>query len=200
MMVRSNLLIYAAHATFWLAFAAGNAYAHRRFPAPPVSSSTTAAAPLQAPHSRLLVGVHMVAFAVLYFGIEQAVFRSGMPRVVPGQRVFGGSVILAGAALMYWARVCFGSWRFRAEIDAGHQLATGGPFRFVRHPLYAGMDLLALGTAIWIPTMIVWISFALMFLGGDLRARAEEPLLEQAFGEAYRKYRLGTHRFVPGIY
>jgi protein-S-isoprenylcysteine O-methyltransferase Ste14 len=142
----------------------------------------------------------MAAFAVLYFGVGQAVFGTGVPHFVLGQRVLGASIILGGGGLMYWARVSFASWRFRAELDAGHQLATGGPFRFVRHPLYAGMDLLALGTAIWIPTVIVWIGFVLMVLGGDLRARAEEPLLEQAFGEAYREYRRSTYRFLPGIY
>jgi protein-S-isoprenylcysteine O-methyltransferase Ste14 len=142
----------------------------------------------------------MAAFAILYFGVGQAVFGSGVPRFVLGQRVLGAGVILAGGGLMYWARVSFASWRFRAELDARHQLATGGPFRFVRHPLYAGMDLLALGSAIWIPTVIVWIGFVLMVLGGDLRARAEEPLLERAFGDAYREYRRGTYRFLPGIY
>jgi protein-S-isoprenylcysteine O-methyltransferase Ste14 len=80
------------------------------------------------------------------------------------------------------------------------ELPAPGPFRFIRHPLYADLDLLALGTAIWIPTLIVWIGFALMLLAGDLRARAEESLLDRAFGQSYRDYRLGTRRFVPGIY
>jgi protein-S-isoprenylcysteine O-methyltransferase Ste14 len=39
-----------------------------------------------------------------------------------------------------------------------------------------------------------------MAIGGTLRARAEEPLLERMFGEQYREYRSRTWRFVPGIY
>jgi protein-S-isoprenylcysteine O-methyltransferase Ste14 len=37
-------------------------------------------------------------------------------------------------------------------------------------------------------------------LGGDLRARAEEKVLDASFGEPYREYRARVKRFVPGIY
>ena len=101
---------------------------------------------------------------------------------------------------MVWALVYFRSWRFRATLDKGHQLATGGPFRILRHPIYMGLNLLALGSAIWIPTPVVWTAFVLMAIGSDLRARAEEPLLLKVFGSAYREYSARTRRFVPGIY
>jgi hypothetical protein len=81
------------------------------------------------------------------------------------------------------ALVFFRSWRFHAKLDEGHQLATGGPFRLVRHPIYAGLNLLALGSAIWAPSPIIWAGFALIAIGSDLRARSEEKLLERAFGE-----------------
>jgi protein-S-isoprenylcysteine O-methyltransferase Ste14 len=142
----------------------------------------------------------MFAFGVMYFGLGQAVIPSRVPEWFPGQRLVGASVIVSGAALMSWALVYFRSWRFRAKLDQGHQLATGGPFRLMRHPIYMGLNLLALGTAIWVPTAIVWVGFALMVLGSDLRARAEEKLLEQSFGEPYRSYLARTQRFVPGIY
>ena len=101
---------------------------------------------------------------------------------------------------MSWALVYFRSWRFRAQLDKGHQLATGGPFKFMRHPLYMGLNLLAFGTALWIPTIFIWVGFALMVFGSDLRGRAEEKLLEGTFGDSYREYCSKTRRFVPGIY
>jgi len=61
-------------------------------------------------------------------------------------------------------------------------------------------NLLALGTALWVPTAIVWAAFVLMAIGSDLRARAEETLLRQAFDSSYREYCARTRRFVPGIY
>ena len=62
------------------------------------------------------------------------------------------------------------------------------------------LNLLALGSAIWVPTPILWIAFLLMVIGSDLRARAEERILEDAFGDSYREYCKRTRRFVPGVY
>jgi protein-S-isoprenylcysteine O-methyltransferase Ste14 len=68
------------------------------------------------------------------------------------------------------------------------------------YSVFTGCDLLALGTAVWIPTPVVWLGFVLIVIGGDRRARAEETLLEMTFGPAYHDYRSRTRRFVPGIY
>jgi len=203
-MTRFDFRIYGAHAIFWLAFAAGHLVARYRsrrpaqMPAPVAEASGPAA--LRAPRAGLLVGVHMAAFALMYAGIGHAVFDGHMPAVPTPMRDAGALVILAGGALLAWARLAFASWRFRAELDPGHQLATAGPFRWVRHPIYAGLDLLALGTALWIPTPLTLFGAVGMAVGGELRARAEEPLLEQAFGDAFREYRRRTRRFIPRIY
>jgi protein-S-isoprenylcysteine O-methyltransferase Ste14 len=153
-----------------------------------------------APFSRALLAVHMFAFAVMYFGIANAVLPRRVPVWFSGQRIVGSIVIAGGAALVAWALVYFRSWRFRAKLEKGHQLAIGGPFRTLRHPIYMGLNLLALGTAFWVPTTLVWVALVLMALGSDLRARGEEDLLKRAFGPPYREYMARTRRFVPGIY
>jgi protein-S-isoprenylcysteine O-methyltransferase Ste14 len=117
-----------------------------------------------------------------------------------GQRIVGTVVILIGAALVATAVLHFSSWRFRAALSEGHQQATGGPFSLLRHPIYMGLNLLALGSAIWVPSIIVWISVVLMSVGSDLRGRAEERLLEETFGAPYREYCGRVRRFIPGIY
>jgi protein-S-isoprenylcysteine O-methyltransferase Ste14 len=109
-------------------------------------------------------------------------------------------MIAAGAALISSALMHFRSWRLRARLDQGHELATEGPFRLMRHPIYMGLNLLALGTAIWIPTVVEWIALVLMFIGGDVRARSEEAILTQAFGAAYTDYCARTKRFIPLVY
>jgi protein-S-isoprenylcysteine O-methyltransferase Ste14 len=63
-----------------------------------------------------------------------------------------------------------------------------------------GLNLLALGSAIWAPTPLLWIAFALMAIGSDLRGRAEERILEEAFGQRYRDYCGRTRRYVPYVY
>ena len=201
-----DLRIYALHGVFWLAFALGDLGARYRNRTAPDTLGTPVKPdgqpPLEAPRAGLLVAVHMVAFALMYAGIGQAVFggRVSASSGLPPLRVAGTLVILIGAVVVGWARLAFASWRFRARLDAGHQLATGGPFRLVRHPIYAGLDLLALGSALWAPMTLTILGAIAMVLGGELRARAEEPLLEHAFGDSYRDYRRRTKRFIPGVY
>src|SRR5262249_19518875 len=146
------------------------------------------------------IGIHAFAFALMYFGLARAVMPGRVPRWFPGQRVVGAVIIIGGGLLMGWAVASFESWRFRAALAAGHRLATGGPFRAIRHPISLGLFLLALGTAIWVPAPIVWAGCVVMAVGSDLRARAEEKLLTGAFGPAYRDYVARSRRFIPGVY
>lgn len=194
--------IYTVHWVFWGAFgltriilSSRDRSDHKAAATAPVSKQE-----ITAPFSRALLAFHALAFVVMYFGIGYAVIPGRVPNWFTGQRVAGTLVIAGGAALVVWALVYFRSWRFRATVDQSHELATGGPFRILRHPIYMGLNLLALGTALWVPTPIVWAAFVLMVMGSDLRARAEETILKQTFGPLYREYRARTRRFVPGIY
>jgi protein-S-isoprenylcysteine O-methyltransferase Ste14 len=197
-----DFAIYAVHTGFWWAFMLTRILLRRRdrnqgSVAEPAAKSANEIA---APFSRALLAFHALAFTAMYVGIGIAVLPHRVPSWFQGHRIAGTLVIAVGAALVVCALVSFRSWRFRAAVDSHHQLATGGPFRLLRHPIYMGLNLLALGSAIWVPTVIVWVAFALMAIGSDLRARAEETLLTKIFGETYRKYSARTRRFVPGIY
>ena len=201
-MPNRDFAIYAVHGVFWWAFGLTRLILRLRDRDHPVGPETAPAAQQErtAPFSRAVLVFHILAFGVMYVGVAKAVVPGRVPVWFAGQRVVGTLVIFGGAALTCWTLVHFRSWRFRAKLDASHRLATGGPFRILRHPIYMGLNLLAFGTALWVPTAIVWGAFVLMVIGSDLRARAEETLLEQAFGEAYREYRARTRRFIPGIY
>ena len=201
-----DIYIYAFHVAFWATFALTRILVRKRGGAPPSPLTTNTVPPTvptaaaTARFSRLAFVPHLIAFALLYTGIDNAVFRSRVPEWFAGQRIVGALIIVAGAALAASALVYFRSWRFRAQLDAEHQLATGGPFRYLRNPIYMGLNLLALGSAIWVPTPMVWLSLAVMFVGSDVRARVEEGVLREMFGEEYRAYAARTRRFVPGIY
>src|SRR5262249_5678348 len=150
--------------------------------------------------SKTVLAVHSLGFLVMYFGIGNAVLPGRVPAWFAGQRIVGTLVIAAGAALISWAVASFHSWRFLAKLDRGHELATNGAFGLLRHPIYMSFNLLALGSAIWVPTVIVWSGFVLMVLGSDMRARSEEALLKQAFGPVYVEYSAHTKRFIPFVY
>lgn len=196
-----DLLVYLAHALFWGSFGLTVLLVRRSARrAPSERVELTAGKPQTAPYSRALLVVHLLAFGTMYYGVGAAVLPRHVPHLFDGQSIVATLIIATGAWLICWALLYFGSWRIRAKLDEGHQLATGGPFRFVRHPIYLGLNLLALGTAVWIPTAILWGSWLLMIVGSDLRARAEEKLLAQVFGTTYSEYCNRTSRFLPGIY
>jgi protein-S-isoprenylcysteine O-methyltransferase Ste14 len=196
-----DLAIYLAHAAFYSVF---GVRAFGRVQGRPATARSElrpgASEGYTAPFSRALIVFHGFGFAVLYSGIGSAVIPRRVPNWFTGQRILGSAVIAIAASLVAWALLSFQSWRVRAKVEPGHQLATRGAFRLVRHPIYTGVDLLALGTALWIPTLVVWLGFLLIAIGSDLRARAEEALLEKTFGRPYHEYRSRTRRFLPGIY
>jgi protein-S-isoprenylcysteine O-methyltransferase Ste14 len=200
-MSNPDLLLYGVHAAFWASFGITRVLA-KGGAEPPEGAKDAAVARGErtAPFSRSLVLLHGFGFFAMYFGVANAVMPDRVPHWFAGQRAAGTLAIALGAALMSWAVLFFRSWRFRAKLSEGHQLATDGPFRLLRHPIYMGMNLLALGTAIWAPTVLVWAGFVLIAIGSDLRARSEEPLLHEAFGQAYTDYCSRTKRFLPGVY
>jgi type IV secretory pathway VirJ component/protein-S-isoprenylcysteine O-methyltransferase Ste14 len=153
--------------------------------------------------SQVPLVLHVLAMGVLYVGLARAVLvppAAADPPLIPPQRMAGGVLMLAAAALAAWTLAVFRSWRLAARIDHGHELCTAGPFRWVRHPIYLAMDLLALGSWLWAPTAAVGLGVVLVALAGDFRARTEERLLHDTFGASYDRYRRQAWRFLPGVY
>ena len=197
-----DFAVYTMHTAFWVTFAIGrlvHLLLDRNKPSAPEADQTSRRE-LTARFSRTLVMVHGLAFMAMYIGLGRAVIPNRVPIWFPGQRLAGAIVIESGAVLAAWAVATFRSWRVRAKLERSHELMTSGPFRFLRHPIYMGLNMLALGTAIWVPAPVVWAAVVLMAIGSDLRARAEERLLDQAFGLSYREYIKRTRRFIPGVY
>jgi protein-S-isoprenylcysteine O-methyltransferase Ste14 len=84
-------------------------------------------------------------------------------------------------------------------IPQTRKLVTGGPYRLVRHPVYVGEILGALGLVVWAATVPKTLVF-LLFVGCEVyRALQEERLLMFAFPE-YAEYALKTARFIPWLF
>jgi protein-S-isoprenylcysteine O-methyltransferase Ste14 len=114
-----------------------------------------------------------------------------------------GSVLAAaGVRLVVRSRAELGAaWSLVAKADDSTGLVTAGPYRLVRHPIYLGLTLLALGQALafasWPSILIVLFGILPTFAW---RARTEEEVLNRTFGERYEAYRLRTHLIVPGLF
>jgi protein-S-isoprenylcysteine O-methyltransferase Ste14 len=114
----------------------------------------------------------------------------------------GCLLALAGAALVLRARAELGSaWSLVPKADQRTGLVTTGLYRLVRHPIYLGLSLLAVGEALafgsWPAVLIVLSGIVPTFAW---RARAEETLLSRTFGERYALYRRQTKMIIPYLY
>jgi protein-S-isoprenylcysteine O-methyltransferase Ste14 len=106
-------------------------------------------------------------------------------------------LVTVGMGQRYWAAGSAGSHTHSAEIE-GPRLATGGPYAFVRNPIYLGSMVLGLGMvgligdARLIPLYIAAFAFLYAFL-----VPAEERFLREKFGRAYDTYRAAVPRIIP---
>ncbi len=111
----------------------------------------------------------------------------------------GSIVAVAGAALVLKARSELGSaWSLVPGAGRETGLVTTGPYRLVRHPIYLGLGLLAMGQALAFRS---WPAFLIVLFGVvptfAWRVRGEEALLSRAFGERYALYRKHTRMIIP---
>jgi protein-S-isoprenylcysteine O-methyltransferase Ste14 len=114
----------------------------------------------------------------------------------------GCLVAVAGAALVLRSRAELGpAWSFVPRAGQGTGLVTTGPYRLVRHPIYLGLVLLALGQALafssWLACLIVLVGIVPTFAW---RARAEDTLLIRTFGARYALYRRQTKIIIPHLF
>jgi protein-S-isoprenylcysteine O-methyltransferase Ste14 len=140
-----------------------------------------------------------LAIGLIFVAIGACIAR---PHTLWGEhQVLGivGSALLvtAGMGLRYWAAGSAGTHTHSAEIE-GPRLATGGPYAFVRNPIYLGSMVLGLGMvgligdARLIPLYIAAFAFLYAFL-----VPAEERFLQEKFGRAYDTYRAAVPRIIP---
>jgi protein-S-isoprenylcysteine O-methyltransferase Ste14 len=115
----------------------------------------------------------------------------------PVLKAAGVILLLTGLGLAVWARIYLGrNWGMPMTEKAEPELVTSGPYRFVRHPIYSGLLLAILGTAL--ATNIYWlIALGVMGIYFVYSARVEERLLTMSFPSAYPGYRAKTKLLVP---
>ena len=120
--------------------------------------------------------------------------------VSPVLSAVGVMLCAGGMALLAWARHRLGrSWSPTVAKKEGQQLVTSGPYRYVRHPMYFGGLVAAIGSAIVCGGAFVFLSIILgtIFVW---RVRAEDRLMAQSFPKEYPGYKKRTKALIPFVW
>jgi protein-S-isoprenylcysteine O-methyltransferase Ste14 len=112
----------------------------------------------------------------------------------------GLAVLYSGLTLAIWARLYLGrNWGVPMSQKIDPELVTTGPYRTIRHPIYSGIILAMIGTAIAVSPY--WLA-AVVFSGAyfTYSAFAEERFMAREFPNSYPEYKQSTKRLIPFIF
>ena len=117
--------------------------------------------------------------------------------------IVGCLIYFPGISFLLWARLVLGkmyfvSTSFGAQLFADHKLITSGPFAIVRHPMYLGLVVAALGSLLLFQTWTT-LAFALFAPFVLRRAKREEAALAAEFGEEWQEYCHRVPAFIPRL-
>jgi protein-S-isoprenylcysteine O-methyltransferase Ste14 len=149
---------------------------------------------VRAPASRWGIFLVALSFACAWAYIKPRGFEKPALSLVVSMSLAPLAVALAYAATRQLGK----QWRYEAALSADHELITAGPYRWLRHPIYASMLIILLATLLawtWWPMLLVSLVFFLA--GTEIRVRAEERLLSERFPAEYAAYRQRTHAYIP---
>jgi protein-S-isoprenylcysteine O-methyltransferase Ste14 len=111
----------------------------------------------------------------------------------------GAALFVCGLAVAIWARVNLGrNWGMPMTTKEEPELVTSGPYRFVRHPIYSGLLLACLGTAV-LTNIVGLVIVAALAASFYYSALVEERNLTAAFPDAYPSYREHTKMLIPFV-
>src|SRR5215471_31552 len=97
---------------------------------------------------------------------------------------------LAGLAVAVWARATLGSnWSGSIVFKQDHELIVRGPYALVRHPIYSGLFLMGLGSAIASTRIGAFFALGLTTVFFAVKAHYEERLMIRHFADGYLQYR-----------
>ena len=112
----------------------------------------------------------------------------------------GMVMTLAGLLFACWARHVLGSnWSAVVQLKQDHELIERGPYRHVRHPIYTGLLLAFLGTAVALGEWRGLLALAIVAVSFWRKLLLEERWLGEQFGAAYADYMRRVKALIPGI-
>lgn len=138
-------------------------------------------------------------YFLLFSGVPlSAISRQHFARPLAALQIAGVVLTYLGLPLTIWSRARLGRfWSAVVALKRDHRLIQSGPYRVVRHPLYSGIILAAIGLAICVTTWSSLLGAALLLICFERRAHKEDALLATEFGAEFEAYRQRTGRLIP---
>lgn len=122
------------------------------------------------------------------------------PLQSPALALAGDIIAALGIAFAIWARLHLGrNWGMPMSEQEGSELVVSGPYAYVRHPIYAGVILALIGTALLLGPL--WLALPLSYAGYfAYSALQEEKRMVREFPDAYPAYRARTKFLIPFVW
>jgi protein-S-isoprenylcysteine O-methyltransferase Ste14 len=154
---------------------------------------------------RSLGWARLLTFLILIPLVGMARWAPGLHRTMwPRTSAIGASAALlttAGLAVAVWARAALGrNWSGTIAFKEHHELIQRGPYAYVRHPIYSGLLLMCLGTAVASARLSSFAVLGLALVLLVIKAHYEERLMMRHFPDAYPAYRQRVKGLIPGIW
>jgi protein-S-isoprenylcysteine O-methyltransferase Ste14 len=153
----------------------------------------------QVPWSREL-GIRAVIIVILVLLVRARVFRYHALHTDPWREGIGLALLFLGLGFAVWARLHIGrNWGTPMTQKNEPELVTSGPYHLVRHPIYTGILLAGVGTAV----ALSWLWLVAVVLAGAYfvyAATVEERFMTEQFPDAYPEYKRSSKMLVPFVF
>ena len=145
----------------------------------------------------LVVGVFLIfAKQIGVPWLDRQLFSVTVPVALAGLLA-----VLTSVVFSVWGRLMLGgNWSNSVTVKENHTLVRRGPYGIVRHPIYSGILLGMLGSALQRGEIRGFVGVLICGLSYWLKTRAEERFMEQRFGEEYLQYSHKVKALVPFIF
>jgi protein-S-isoprenylcysteine O-methyltransferase Ste14 len=124
-------------------------------------------------------------------------------RVVPNVPLAwaaGLALTAVGIGIAIWARLSLGSnWSGMVTLKTDHVLVRKGLYRWIRHPIYTGILLGMIGSAIVRGHLRCWVGVAVVLAAFYFKALREERFLREEFGAGFEEHSRQTGMFLPKL-
>ena len=124
-------------------------------------------------------------------------------RIIPEQFAWawlGLALCICGVGLAIWSRRALAkNWTVATGVAEHHALIQSGPYAIVRHPIYSGIWLAMLGTALAVGELRALINLVVSVSEGWAKLNHEEAILQKEFPGAYAGYQHRVKKLIPGI-